>query len=348
MESVSKHMAGTLAVAFAAMRRGVVRLAVVIAAFAAAAALPEVASAHVGRTLPVATNFTARILHPVPGIEAKVVDGDQTMWLRVPASETVAVPGTLGEPLLRFDRGGVWLNLRSPTAQQDAIDKYDLRPSANPAARPLWHRLTHAHAYAWHEHRLHLLQPLAKIRKRAGPLGPWAVPVVAGGRRESVSGVLDYRPPHAVWAWIALTAVLAAAAAAAAARRTRVLLAAALAATPLVWTIRIGRELYGRPFVPVIGWVEVGITCVVGAALLYGLLQRDAGIRILAAFLVGFGALYEGLTMFPLLTHAIALNALPTGFARVVEALVLVTGIGALAGSVFGHLRVREAAGAAG
>ena len=61
--------------------------------------------------------------------------------------------------------------------------------------------------------------------------------------------------------------------------------------------------------------------------------------RVLAAFLVGFGGLYEGLTMLPLLTHAIALNALPSTVARVVEALVLATGIGALGGSVLGPLR---------
>jgi hypothetical protein len=331
------------------------RIAIALGCLAAAAGvLPDIASAHVGRTLPVATNFTARILRPVPGLRARVLDGDQTLWLAAPASLAVAVRGTLGEPLLRFDRAGVWLNLRSPTAQADGIDRLALRPSANPAAPPLWHRVSDGHTYTWHEHRLHLLEPLARGRSSAGPIGPWAVPIVAGARRFSLGGVLDYRPPGATWAWLVLTAALSTAASAAATRSAAVLVGLALAATALVWAMRIGRELYGRPLVGWAGYLGIAVTSLVGAALVYGLLHRDEGIRILTSFLVGFGALYEGLTMLPVLTHAIALNALPSPLARAVEALILVTGIGTLVGSVFGHLRAplsrvgTDSSGAAG
>jgi len=120
-------------------------------------------------------------------------------------------------------------------------------------------------------------------------------------------------------------------------RSRLVLVAVAVTAVALIWALRAGRELYGRPNVPTIGYVQIGLTSVIGCALLCGLLNRDG--RVLAAFLVGFGGLYEGLTMLPLLTHAIALNALPSTVARVVEALVLATGIGALGGSVLGPLR---------
>jgi hypothetical protein len=321
-----------------------VRLVLVLGLFAvAAAALPGLASAHVGRTLPVATNFTVRVAGSIPGLQAKVVDGDQTLWLRVPASTVAVVPGTLGEPLLRFDRGGVWLNLRSPTAQSDGIDRTDLRPLVGARTKPLWHRLTSGHAYAWHEHRLHVLEPLARGRTSAGPVGPWSVPVVVAGRRLAVQGMLDFRPPGRGWLRIGLAAVLALAASFAAARSTPLTVGLALVAVPLVWAIRVGRELYGRPNVPVVGWVEVAITCLVGAALLYGLVSREEGTRVVAAFLAGFGALYEGLTMLPVLTHAIALSALPSGFVRVAEVLVLGAGIGALVGSALGHM-VRQPA----
>jgi hypothetical protein len=314
-----------------------VRCVLVLGIVLLAGVLPGVASAHVGRTLPVATNFLARITSPVPPLDAKVVDGDQTLWLRAPAATTVSIPGTLGEPLLRFDRGGVWLNLRSPTAQVDRIDRLDLRPSPT-GTPPLWHRLTGGHAYAWHEHRLHALEPLARGRSSAGTLGPWSVPVVAGGRRLAVDGVLAYRPPGPSWLRIALTAVLAAAGVAAAARSTAALVGLALVTTVAVWTIRIGRELYGRPGVPAIGYVEIAITCAVGAALVYGLVQRDQGTRLLTAFFAGFGALYEGLTMLPVLTHAIALSALPTVVARTAEVLALGGGIAVVAGVVLGQL----------
>ena len=327
------------------------RSALALGPLVVAAAAPGVASAHVGRTLPVATNFTTRAVGFIPAVQAKAVDGDQTLWLRAHASATVVVPGTLGEPLLRFDRRGVWLNLRSPTAQADGIDRLDLRPSASLNAGPLWHRLTSGHAYAWHEHRLHALERLAQGRGSAGPVGPWSVPIVVDGRRFSIDGVLTYRPPSLSWLRIALTVLLAGAASIAAARSAVALVGMALVATASVWAIRVGRELYGRPGVPAIGYVEIAITCVVGAALVYGLVNRDAGTRVVTAFLAGFGALYEGLTMLPVLTHAVALNALPTGVARAAEVLALGGGVGVLVGSVVGHLNgpaERESADAAG
>jgi hypothetical protein len=69
----------------------------------------------------------------------------------------------------------------------------------------------------------------------------------------------------------------------------------------------------------------------VGVALLYGLLHRDGDVRLFTAFLVGFGCLYQGLTMLPVMTHAIALTALPTVVVRVGVAAVLGFGAGVLA-----------------
>lgn len=307
------------------------RLALVLGVLTMAAVLPGVASAHVGRTLPVATNFTARITGSVHGLAAKVVDGDQTLWLRAPAAATVAIPGTLGEPLLRFDARGVWVNLRSPTAQVDGIDRPELRPPGP----PLWHRLTHDHAYRWHEHRLHALEPLAH---EAGAVGPWTVPVVVGGRRSTIHGVLDYHPAGRIWAWVAGSVVLALASAAAATRSTAALTAIGLAAVAATWTVRLGRELYGRPDVPVTGWIGVALTCLIGTTLLFGLTRRDGDARAFTAFFAGIGALYVGLTMLPLLTHAIALSVLPSSLARALEVVVLGAGIGTLLGSVFGFL----------
>jgi hypothetical protein len=300
--------------------------------------MPGVASAHVGRTLPVATDFTARITGGVPGLAAKVVDGDQSLWLRAAAATVVAIPGVLGEPLLRFDTRGVWLNLRSPTAQSDRIDRIDLRATAS-GTPPLWHRLTSTHAYLWHEHRLHALEPVARTE---GSAGPWSIPLVVDGRARSLRGVLDYSAPGAVWAWIAASVILATAAAFAALRSQGALIPLALAATGAVWAIRLGRELYARPTVPVVGWIEITLTCAVGALLVFGLTRRDAGTRIFTAFFVGFGALYEVLTMLPLLTHSVALNALPSNVARALEVVAIATGAGVLAGSVFRPALVGE------
>ena len=323
------------------------RALVAMAAIAAALALPAAASAHAGTTAPVATNFDARIVGfqpPAGALEAKVVDGDRMLWLRVPAATTVVVPGLLGEPVLRFDATGVWVNLRSLTAQTDRIDRFDLRPSANPRARPLWHRLTGGHAYAWHEHRLHVLEPLAHGHKAAATLGPWSVPLLVDGRRHTLNGVLDFRPPGPGWAWLALACALAACSSAGAALPRggqRLAVALGLAATLLVWVVRVGRELYGRPDVGPGGYLDVFLTAAVGVALLVGLLHTDREVRLFTAFAAGFGSLYEGLTMLPVLTHATALSVLPSGVARVAVALILGLGVGALVGSTTHGVRER-------
>jgi hypothetical protein len=308
------------------------------AAVVVALTLPATALAHVGTSAPVATNFQARLtgLKPRTGaIEAKVVDGDRGLWLRVGGDTTVVIPGAQGEPLLRFERRGVFVNLRSLTAQSDRIDRLDLRPNPNPRARPLWHRLTSGHAYLWHEHRLHALEPLAHEHDRTAVLGRWSVPLLIDGHRHALTGVLVYRPPGSAWPWILLACALAASLAAAVALRRsvarRVALGGALAAMLLIWTVRIGRELYGRPTVGGTGYVEFALTSLVGIALLYGLLHRDLGVRMFTAFLVGFGCLYQALTMLAVLTHAVALSLLPTQLVQATIAAILGLGGGLLA-----------------
>jgi hypothetical protein len=105
---------------------------------------------------------------------------------------------------------------------------------------------------------------------------------------------------------------------------------AALLAVLLVWTVRIGRELYGRPTVGITGYVEIALTSLVGLVLLYGVLHRDQGVRMFTAFLASFGCLYQGLTMLPVLTHAVALTALPSRAVRVAVAAILGLGGGLL------------------
>jgi hypothetical protein len=322
------------------LRSGTLPTRLLLAALVVVAALvmPDAALAHVGKSAPVATNFAAHIngLRPASeALEAKVVDGDRQLWLRVNATTTVLIPGAENEPLLRFDRDGVFVNLRSLTAQSDRIDRFDLRPYPNPKARPLWHRLSSGHSYRWHEHRLHALEPLARGQHATAVVGRWAVPLLIDGQPHTLAGTLVYHPPGSAWPWILLACALAAIAAATLAISSsvtrRVAVFAALAATLLVWMVRIGRELYGRPGVGVGGYIELALTSVVGLALLWGLLHRDEEVRLFTAFLVGFGCLYQGLTMLPVMTHAIALTELPTAVARPSVAAILGLGGGVLA-----------------
>ncbi|HZU20846.1 MAG TPA: hypothetical protein VE982_06480 [Gaiellaceae bacterium] len=316
------------------------RRTILLLAAVAALALPAVASAHAGKSPPVATNFQAHISHPVPGITAKVVDGDQTLWLNA-GRHRVAITGIEEEPLLRFDPQGVWVNLRSLTAQTDRIDRFDLRPDPNPNAPPLWHKLTAGHAYAWHEHRLHLLEPLAKHLDEPQTLGTWTVPLLVDGRQQTLGGSLHYEPPPSAFTWAAVAAVLAALGLLAARRSSRTTLLLAPAAVLVVWILRVSRELYGRPTVGAVGWLQVALTSLIGFLLLYGLLHRDQSIRVFIAFLAAFGTLYQGFTMYPILTRAISLTLLPTSAARIGVTLAFALGAATLAGS-WSRMTIRQ------
>jgi hypothetical protein len=295
---------------------------------AAAFALTESAFAHAGRGAPVATNFQARLNGLAPAsraVEAKVVDGDRQLWLRARPDAVVLVPGAAGEPLLRFDRVGVSVNLRSVTAQTDRIDRLDLRPDPDPRAHPVWHRLTAGHAYRWHEHRLHALEALARGRG-SGELGRWRVPLIIDARRHELRGVLVYRRPPSAWPGVLVVALAVGATGALAAWRM-LFVPAALFASALVWVVRIGRALYGRPDVGIGSYVNIALTSVIGVGLVYGLVHRDVSVRRFVALLAAAGCLYEGLTMLGVLTHAVALSELPTPAVRLAVATFL--GVGA-------------------
>lgn len=301
---------------------------------AAALVLPAVALAHVGKTAPVATNFETRLEGVRPttrAIEAaKVVDGDRALWLRVTPTAVVSIPGAVGEPLLRFEPRGVFVNLHSVTAQSDRIDRFGLRPDPNPHASPLWHRLTTGHSYLWHEHRLHALEPLAHGHD-VKTLGRWSVPLEVDGRRHVLSGKLVYRPPGSIWPWAVLAGGVAAAELAALASSSRAGRRAAVTATRtaalLIWLVRVGRELYGRPAISWEAELDIAFTSFVGLVLVACLLHRDESVRLFTSFLLAFGCLYEGWTMLPVLTHAVALTILPTRVAQ--SAVALIIGLGA-------------------
>ena len=79
---------------------------VVLAALLALAAVPPAAAAH-GPIAPISSSYLAKPAQVPAGLDAKTVDGDQRMWLRVPAAQTVVVLDYRGAPYLRFSPAGV-------------------------------------------------------------------------------------------------------------------------------------------------------------------------------------------------------------------------------------------------
>jgi hypothetical protein len=327
------------------------RRAAGVSAVLAALVLPGTAAGHVVRGAPVATDFSARIrglVPPADAVRAVVIDGDRQLSLTVGPSMRVAIPGALGEPLLRFSPGGVFVNRRSLTAQSDRIATTDLRPVTDPRAPPQWHRLTTGHTYRWHEHRLHALEPLAAGRSSEADLGRWSVPLLIDGRRHALIGTLRYRPPGATWAWIAgacgiaiLTCALVAVSRPAWQRATVLI---AVAAALLTGTIRIARDLYGRPDLTASNYLDIAFTTAVGLALLLALLGGRGGVPLFTACLVGIGSLFQGIALSPIVTHGYALTALSTTAARAAVTAVLGLGAGLLAVTLWTQFRPAGAA----
>jgi hypothetical protein len=212
--------------------------AVIAGAFALAVfAFPQAAQAH-GRSAVIALDYEARPAQSgqiAPGVEAKVVDGDRSLELRVAPGRTVVVRGYGGEPFLRFSSRGVEANLGSPTAVADRLVPEQAVTTV--AGAPRWQLVTGRHRLTWHDHRL---GPRAGVGAGTGVVGKWAIPLVVDGRPVAVRGALLRSARPALWFWLAILSVALAAAAAVAwrgglrARHASVYLATAISSVLLL------------------------------------------------------------------------------------------------------------------
>jgi hypothetical protein len=139
---------------------------------------------------------------PMPGVRAKVLYGDDQVWLENRSGKTVVIDGYGGEPYLRFAPEGIFVNINSPAGylNQDRYGKSTVPKSASPEAAPNWKQLAGGDVWAWHDHRIHYMNPSYPPVISAAPDEPhhvydWKVPATANGKRFLISGSLDYSPP---------------------------------------------------------------------------------------------------------------------------------------------------------
>ena len=86
------------------------------------------------------------------------MDGDQRMWLRVPAAQTVVVLDYRGAPYLRFSPAGVEVNHNSEMYYLNQTPVAETPPANLTASTPPdWHRVSGGQQYGWHDGRLHAL-----------------------------------------------------------------------------------------------------------------------------------------------------------------------------------------------
>ena len=291
--------------------------------------LPGRASAHAGVTAPAATSFLARLGSVPAGLVARIVDGDQRLWLRASPRVTAYVLGFEGEAYLRFSPAGVAVNVHSPAYYLNRPRPQTPPAGLTPGTPPLWKRISSGHTYEWHEDRLHALAATARTPGSAY-VGRWTVPVLVGGTMTSVSGTLWHADdPSLVWFW-PIAVLLGCLAALLRLRDPRLdaVAAAVLAAVTLAAATigRLGRELVGRPTVSTGQLLLVALTCGVTAGLAALYLRREW--RALAGAAIAVLGIYEGLALVGTLLHGFVLSVLPAWLERAAATTSLAAGVG--------------------
>jgi hypothetical protein len=296
----------------------------------AALALAPAAAAH-GPIDPPASSYLARLSQLPLGLNAKVIDGDQRLWLRVDPRRTVIVLDYQGAPYLRFSARGVQVNRASAMYYLNQVPAEAPPPHTGPGVAPSWSQVSTGHVYSWHDGRLHALATTA-LAPGATYLGRWQIPVRVDGAPVAIAGGLYYRPsPSIVWFWpilVALACVLAA-------RRLRrpeldERVARALGATALAgFTVAvIGQQLHGRPSVSVGQGVMLGVALAFAAWGAWRLARRRHG--WFTFFIIAAVALWEGASLIAVLLDGYVLLALPAVLARVAVAACLSAGVALL------------------
>ncbi len=299
-------------------------LAVVLAAFAALNALPAAAQAH-GPTIPIATDYIARIEQAPAGLQAQVLDCDLTMWMRAPPSLTAIVLDYRGAPYLRFSRAGVQVNRNSEMFYLNALPLPQTPPDGLTAATPpSWQTVSGGHAYSWHDSRLGALADIV-LQPGATYVGHWSIALAVDGRRTVLAGgVWHAGAPSLVWFWLVFV-VIACALAAWRVRRAalddRVAQGLAVAALLGFAAGAMAQNLNGRPAVSAVQIGELAIMLAfVGWASWRVLAGRPGPFTYLV---IAFVALWEGLVLLPVLTRGFPLLALPDGVVRAAAVLCL-------------------------
>lgn len=168
----------------------------IAAAIATLCVAAPVALAHQGNP-----NFRSavRSISPaISGLDAQVVNYDDSIELRNNTGRTVLVNGYDGEPYVRIAGDGtVAVNHRSPSyyLNEDRFGEgVDVPASASAKASPDWQTVDGTGRYTWHDHRIHWmshsLPPQVKDEHKRTKIFDWKVPIAVGASPATIGGRL--------------------------------------------------------------------------------------------------------------------------------------------------------------
>jgi hypothetical protein len=308
-------------------RGGIRALGLAVAAAIILTGAPA-ASAH-GPIDPIASSYLARVGSAPRGLEAKVVDGDLRMWLKVHRGLTVIVVDSVSRgPYLRFSPAGVFVNENSAMYYLNQTPVALTPPaSLRPTTPPSWHQVSSGTSYEWHDGRLHALASVA-LTPGSSFVGHWQIPLLVDGSRAVITGGLWHAAdPSIVW-WWPLIVILACVLAGWRLHRPGfdVELARGLGLTALVAlsVAVVGRDLHGRPGISVFELVELAAVLAFAVWALHRLLFVRHG--YFTYFMIAIVALWQGAELIPTLLQGFVLAAEPAFLARTAAVVCLGTG----------------------
>jgi hypothetical protein len=276
-----------------------------------ALAVPGTASAHL-RTGRAAVDFRGTVLSSSLPVRARIYEADLAVRLTLVGRHRVLVLGYLGEPFIRLNTSGVFVNVASPTAAGTKLASPHPRSS-----RPLWHQDWNHPIGIWHDARV----------RAAERTGRWRIPLLVDGRRTFLAGTVERVDAPAWWPWLAIGAAFAAVTIAG--LRRRILAAASLGALAAVAMVLSGAGFASASTATQGVWLEAANEAVFALVGAWFMVRGSNAAKALAGGFLGLLGLAAGLTKLPVLLHGIVLSALPGGIARLAVVVAIAAGAGA-------------------
>ena len=314
----------------AGMRCAVLATGVMTACLVAAGS----ASAHL-RSGTVAVDYRASLASPeTAAYAAQIYQSDHGLSLTVHTGHVVVLLGYLGEPVIRLNAVGEWVNAASPTA---LTMRLITRRQGVDAATPRWRLRRGHHSVVWHDARVQGLP-------RGVDRGAWNVPLVVDGRRGGLRGELRRFPDPSPWlwlgvlaAWLGLGAVPLLSPGRDRVRRAAMRLAVVAAGASALTAAALALDGYASPATWIEG-LDVMAFLAVGLAVLW---RGPPGLHVAAAIWLGLVSMAVALLEGAVCLHPIVLAILPGTVMR----LLVTTAMGAgLSAAVLGSTMFAEIA----
>lgn len=157
------------------------------------------ASAHQGNPDYRSEGTSIRPDRDAAGIEAEVVNFDDSVVLRNGSGKTVLIKGYDGEPFARISSDDlVGVNLNSPSfyLNQDRYAEVDIPARADADRAPDWKEVDRSGQFAWHDHRSHYMgegtPPQVTDESAETVIFDYSIPISADGDRASLDGTLTW------------------------------------------------------------------------------------------------------------------------------------------------------------